>query len=141
MPEDLELTPLILAVWFADDGCIRKEGKQLIVKLSTESFGEYGASFLSNKLETRLNEKFPIYRKKPGIDQFFIKSGTRASQMLLKDIQEDVVRIGMLRKYDVWKDSDLDSYTMMHGDMLRIPIINELFLKMDALSSSMNKDI
>src|ERR1700686_547149 len=54
VPENLELTPLILAVWFADDGCIVDSSKNgLTLKISIESFGNIGAEILSSKLENR----------------------------------------------------------------------------------------
>lgn len=109
VPYNLELNPLILAVWFADDGCIVNEVRnQLVLKLSTESFGENGAGILSQKLENRFNIKFPIYRKKKDKDQFFIKASTCAAQLFIKEIEPYIIDMGMDRKYNVWKDIPLD---------------------------------
>lgn len=110
VPTDIEFTPLILAVWFADDGCIIHDGRGVLtLKMSTESFGESGAEFLSSKLKDRFGEKYPIYRKKKDKDQFFIKASTSAVHPFLKEIQPHIIEMGMLRKYNIWKDLDLDT--------------------------------
>jgi len=109
VPEDIQFTPLILAVWFADDGCIIHHGRGVLtLKLSTESFGEYGANLLSSKLQKRFNENFPIYRKKKNKNQFFIKTSTCAANVFLKEIQPHIIEIKMERKYNIWKDLDLN---------------------------------
>lgn len=108
IPVDIVLSPLIIAVWIADDGCIINNNKHLILKISTECFGEAGAQLLSSKLSTKYKEKFPIYRKNKDKDQFFIKTSTCAAQAVLKDIQPHIIKMGMIRKYNIWKDFDLD---------------------------------
>jgi hypothetical protein len=109
VPETIAFTPLILAVWFADDGCVVVKNKDcLTLKLSTESFGKAGAELLSSKLETRFGEKFPIYQKKKDKDQFFIKTSTCAANAFLKDITPHIIDIKMVRKYNIWKNHDLD---------------------------------
>jgi len=108
IPDDIELTPMVMAVWIADDGCVIKNNNSLTLKISTECFGELGVNILSNKLSTRYNEKFPIYRKYPGKNQFFIKVSTCAAQVVLKDIQQHILEIGMHRKYNIWKDFNLN---------------------------------
>jgi len=46
VPDKLEFTPLILAVWFADDGCVINERNNLLtLKMATESFGKVGRNF------------------------------------------------------------------------------------------------
>lgn len=94
VPENIELTPLILAVWFADDGCIINQNSALTLKLSTESFGKVGAEILAVKLEEKFGEKYPLYRKKKGKDQFFIKTSTIAAQPFLKTIQPHIIEMG-----------------------------------------------
>ncbi len=110
VPEDIEFTPLILAVWFADDGCIvNNKNNNLVLKLSTESFGKTGTEILSSKLELRFKEKFPIYRKHKNKDQFFIKTSTVPAQFFIKDIEPHIIQMNMLRKYNIWKDLDLNT--------------------------------
>ena len=108
VPEDIELTPLILAVWFADDGCIIRNNNLLTLKIATDCFGEVGANILSKKLEDRFNIKYPIYKKSKGKNQYFIKASTCAAQLFTKDIQYHIIEMNMLRKYDKWKDVPLD---------------------------------
>ena len=68
--QNVKILPQV-AVWFADDGCIiNNKNNNLVLKLSTESFGKFGAEILSSKLELRFKEKFPIYRKHKNKDQF-----------------------------------------------------------------------
>lgn len=107
VPETIELAPLILAVWFADDGCVVTNNSAITLKLSTESFGKAGAEILSSKLQSRFGEKFPIYRKMRDKDQFFIKASTCAAQAFITDIQSHIVEMGMLRKYDTWDGANL----------------------------------
>jgi LAGLIDADG DNA endonuclease family protein len=109
VPENLQLSPLILAIWFADDGCVIENSKRaLTVKFSTESFGEYGTNILSTKLEERYNVKFPFYHKKKEKNQFIIKVSTIAANPLLKEIEPYIIQMGMTRKSDIWKDHNLD---------------------------------
>lgn len=109
VPENVELSPLTLAVWFADDGCVINNGNnKLTLKISIESFRKIGAELLSSKLEFLFKEKFPIYRKVKNKDQFFIKTSTIPAQLFFKYIQSDIININMLRKYNIWKDCDLD---------------------------------
>lgn len=106
LPEDLELTSLIVATWFSDDGCIIKENNSLTIKFSTECFHKQEVELLSSKLQDRYKEKFPIYRKKK--EQFIIKASTVPAQAILKDIQLHIQEMSMIRKYDIWKDMDLN---------------------------------
>lgn len=108
VPENVELTPLTTAVWFCDDGCVINENNSLIVKLSTESFGEKGVQILVAKLEEKFDLKFPIFRKKKNKDQFFIKATGEAALKYLKYISNIVAENGMSRKYNIWKNYNLD---------------------------------
>jgi len=103
IPHNLVLTPMILAVWFCDDGCIIRNKNALVLKLSTESFGFEGTKLLSDKLEQRFNCKFPIYKKHKNKDQYIIKTATKSAKLFMEDI-ENIIKInGMIRKYNIWK--------------------------------------
>jgi len=110
VPFDLELSPLILAVWFADDGSIRNESRNnLSIKFSTDSFGEEKTNFLAKKLESRYNSIFHVYKKYKDKDQYFIKASTaNSTRPLIKDIEPYIIEMGMIRKYNIWKDVSLD---------------------------------
>ncbi len=137
VPSDIEFTPLILAIWFSDDGCIINEkGQSLTLKLSTESFGKIGAEILSSKLEEKFNKKFPIYRKKKDKDQFFIKAGTCATQSFLKEIENHVISVGMTRKYNIWKTIDLNIKPKLGAPLLRNNCIDDLILKLKDFSAN-----
>ena len=148
VPLDIEFTPLILAVWFADDGCIiRHKRDVLTLKLSTESFGKYGADLLSSKLKDRFGEKFPIYRKKINKDQFFIKASTSAAHPFLKEIQPYIIEMGMHRKYNIWKNCDLNLCHKIGKPQIIRNDLKELVLSFDEFSindilskSHINKD-
>jgi hypothetical protein len=61
---------------------------------------------LADKLEEKFKVKFPIFRKNK--DQFIIKTSTIPAELFLKDIQNDIIKVGMFRKYNKWKDFDLN---------------------------------
>jgi hypothetical protein len=129
VPKDLELTPLILAVWFADDGCIINEKNNLLtVKFSTESFGQIGAEILAQKLEQKYNVKFHLHRKKKDTDQFIIKVATCASQALLKEIEPYIIEFGMWRKYEIWKDLDLNVVPKIGHPIIRVDVLDSAIL-------------
>jgi len=109
VPKDLKLTSLILAVWFADDGCIIRKNNHLTLKIATDGFGFEGANRLSQKLEQRYSCKFPIYQKQKNKDLWFIKTSTRAAQPFIKDIAPHIEQMGMSRKSDLWKSFDLNT--------------------------------
>ena len=61
VPADLELSPLSLAVWFADDGYVRDiENGRLQIKLSTHGFDLQSVELLTSLLASRYNEYFGI---------------------------------------------------------------------------------
>lgn len=129
VPDKLEFTPLILAVWFADDGCVINERNNLLtLKIATESFGKVGAEFLSSKLENRYGEKFPLYRKVKNKDQFFIKAGTYAARAFLKEIESHIIDMGMLRKYEVWKNIDLNKQIKIGSPVVFDDMIDNILL-------------
>jgi hypothetical protein len=112
VPLDLTLTPLICAVWFADDGCVMHTGKKsLTLKIATDGFGYKGAKFLSDQLESILDCKFPIYKK--GTDKlWFIKASTKSAISFIKYIEPELKNMYMDRKIDIWKNLNINDYDM-----------------------------
>jgi len=103
VPQDLILTPLVLAIWFADDGCIQNVDKwSLDMKLSTEGFSYNETVYLVNLLKETLNRDFKIYLNdgKPNIRGF-----TDASKAFLATI--DSVFPPLDRKSNLWRNDDL----------------------------------
>lgn len=144
VPNDIEFTPLVLAIWFCDDGCIINEKNQrLVLKLSTESFGYAGTNFLSQKLEKLFESKFPIFNKKK--DQFIIKASTVSSQKFLKYILPDLKLMSMDRKEKIFSKLNLNAtLTVGAPSKYRSLAFNILNLKSftikDILSLSEYKD-
>lgn len=65
IPKDLFLTPLIMAIWYCDDGHMRFANKtkgSTILKLSTDGFNGEDVRFLQQVLEERYHSKVGIYR-------------------------------------------------------------------------------
>jgi len=103
IPEDLELTPLVCAIWFADDGCILQTGKNaLTMKISTDGFGKKGASLLAGKLQEKLGCEFLIYQRKKDRDLWMIKVATQPAIKFLEYI-DPMFDICMERKAKVWE--------------------------------------
>lgn len=65
VPEQLTLTPLSLAVWFADDGNVRAGCSpwRLLLKLSTHGFCEEDVERLASMLRERYGEYFGVTRE------------------------------------------------------------------------------
>lgn len=118
----MELTPLIVSTWFADDGCIlRKKSRKgvdssaLILKISTNSFTKNEVEFLANQLSKKINGKVSInkdnldwYKKKnpdyiPTSDNYYIKMYTEAAWKFYNYIKNYLPN-GIDRKFSVWKE-------------------------------------
>lgn len=108
IPTDLKLSPLICAVWFADDGCVIRNGKHsLTLKIATDGFGYKGAKFLADKLEDMFGCKFPIYRK-TNHKLWFIKTSTKAALAFIRYIEPELRNMSMTRKIEKWSGFDMD---------------------------------
>lgn len=112
VPKNLVLTPLIVAVWFCDDGCIsyQKRDNILICQLSTNSFAKGEVVRLGNILNEalRLKEmkvgKFHVARTispTTGKSQYYLRGSTNAAKALLNYISLDAPE-GMDRKVKRW---------------------------------------
>jgi hypothetical protein len=91
IPSDLQLSSLIIAHWFADDGSITLNATSRLprfeVRFSTEGFTKDEVQFLISLLENRYNEKFSMYNRKQGNGQQYIISGLdSASRTMISDI-------------------------------------------------------
>jgi hypothetical protein len=103
IPKDLILTPLTIAVWLADDGCIRHVyRKSLRIEFATYSFSKNDVDFLHSQLVDRYGNKIIIQKiNKEG--QFIIRStDTQTVKGILRDI--DPVFPPLYRKSDIWKE-------------------------------------
>jgi hypothetical protein len=99
IPRNFELTPLILAIWFADDGCCTKYSENhYCMKFSTECFLPEETEYLIWLLVKITNEKFSCYRKYPNKDQFIIKGSSGPANSVMNIIKDILPKIGMERK-------------------------------------------
>lgn len=99
IPKDLKLTPLMIAVWFADDGSVSSRTKgALDLKFSTHCFSFEETSFLKDQLESMYGE-FKVYKER-NKEQYTIRCFTESAKVLLTDISS--VFPPLSRKSNVW---------------------------------------
>jgi transposase-like protein len=105
VPDDLRLSAVAVAVWFADDGSVCAASRRSPeIKFATHGFQGSDVQRLADLLSDRYEERFPVYAAgKPG--QFMIRAGGSAAKALLRDI--DPVFPPLARKADRWRDSEL----------------------------------
>lgn len=120
IPKNLSLTPLILAIWLADDGSIhlgkgrkntKTEGKtypsRINIKLSTHGFKEPDVIFLQHLLEDFTTVQWSKYTDTSGSFLFLGKSSS--SKRVLRMI-DPVFPIGMERKSVLWRRAEADLF-------------------------------
>lgn len=135
VPLNIELTPLILAVWFADDGHVSSGGAhRLRIKLSTQSFGKIGTEMLASKLSDRYKESFHVREIDAYKDQYVIKATTCAANAFCREIEPYIIEMGMSRKSDIWKDNDLINKPKQGHPISRHTDIDTLILSMKDFS-------
>lgn len=88
VPRDLVLTPLKIAIWLADDGCIfpvrkTRPSGAVVTKLSTDGFPESDTRFLARTLSSRYGENFRVHKNGTG---FSIQVSSRGSLKLFEEI-------------------------------------------------------
>lgn len=110
VPNDIKLSALTIAHWLADDGSVKLKISNNIprfeIRFSTESFTRDAVQFLVSLLEDRYKEKFTIYKRKQGIDQYIISGLDSASRAIISDID---TCFQMTRKR-LWDDPEARFY-------------------------------
>lgn len=102
----IELSPLILAVWFADDGYIRKLNKsELRLSLATDGFSLSDIEYLANELTIFLKAKFRITKK--ASNQYTIDASSDGTYSYIRNIFPIFDQLQMNRKI-VWSDINLN---------------------------------
>jgi LAGLIDADG DNA endonuclease family len=110
IPREIELTPLVIATWFADDGTIQwskdkrlknEHPETLTMNLATDGFTEKDVRFLKTKLETIYDFPFHMYEHKLGQYGLSLKK-SNYTKKLLSDI-DDYFPEGMERKSNIWR--------------------------------------
>lgn len=110
VPRDLELTSLICAIWFCDDGSIvytgpNKHGKR--ISLYTDSFLKEDVVFLQDCLFQKIGVLFHMTRKNSMKDPnkgFYLHIDKRSDIMVYLNYIKDSIPHSMNRKSDRWKD-------------------------------------
>lgn len=111
IPIDLTLTPLVLAVWIADDGCIfsRKTSKTsettICLTIGTNGFEYTDVQFIYEQLVAMYGNKIYMYEKKR--NQYVISTSHKQTvKLICRDI--DPFFPPMSRKSDIWLNTEID---------------------------------
>jgi len=104
VPKDLILTPLTIAVWFADDGCIKipKETNRARAVFCTNSFSYEETNFLANQLYEKYDIQGVIYEVQKK-EQYIIEINRHKECIKLFNIIDDIFPLE--RKSDKWKNN------------------------------------
>ncbi len=134
LPNNLELTKLNIAVWFSDDGTVRRLYKNSVrLQFCTDNFTKEEVERLANLLSEKYTEKFTVCKRKGANDiKYRIQAMHRASMVLLKDIDE--VFTFLPRKRDIYKDlleTDLADSKFNEKEYVDIKKLNDFILKGD----------
>jgi DNA invertase Pin-like site-specific DNA recombinase len=98
--KDLILTPLILLIWFLDDGCIVKTNKNgLRIKLSTDGFVKQDTQFLAKLLFDYTGQEYKVYKNGNG----FVICGSTLATISYINIIKNIMPHFMARK-NTWQD-------------------------------------
>lgn len=112
VPTNLELSPLSLAIWFCDDGCVSPSNSpwRMRIKLSTHGFKHNDVEFLQSLLQDRYKEKFPLILEENeyGNLHTFIIGSDNATRAFLHEI-DPIFPDSMLRKA-YWKNPEAKFY-------------------------------
>lgn len=105
VPEDLSLSAVTVAVWFADDDSVTRASRRSPeIKFATHGFAQTEVRRLADLLAIRYAERFPVYEE-GGLGQFTIRAFGPAAKELLRDI--DPVFPPLTRKSERWRNSEL----------------------------------
>lgn len=103
IPKDLILTPLICAIWFCDDGHVKRYGKnkdKLEIRIATNGFKKSEVKFLINLLQKEIDSKFTMYGN-PNKGYYIWASHETAIKYI--NYIKSVFPLSMSRKSNVWK--------------------------------------
>ncbi len=112
IPNNLQLTPLTIATWFADDGSVyfhfknnKLYNNELRIQIATNGFSKEEVYFLAKLLAERYNFRIPVYKawnKDPLKNQYYIMIVKKSDvKTFLMDI--DPYFPLMSRKSDKWR--------------------------------------
>lgn len=102
VPKDIDLTPIVCAIWFCDDGSVIRYGKnknRLRLQLATDGFQKEEVDFLAEKLSQIIGSACKVSRK---INHYFIYASHETTVKFIKYI-EPVFPYCMKRKSEKWE--------------------------------------
>ena len=101
VPQNIEISPLAMAIWFCDDGCIttnKSAPHRMHLKLATHGFDQNSICMLHELLQNRYKEKFLINTDNSmSVPHMFISAGDNAARAFLNEI-DSVFPESMIRK-------------------------------------------
>lgn len=136
IPDDLQLDPLSLAIWFCDDGHIKNTCSKwrFRLKLSTDGFSENDVEKLISILEKRYNYIFNKYKNG---DHFRIDVSGDAARAFVREIDPTIPEV-MSRKI-IWRDPECKIYENLPASIgnayKRTRGVNGRFIKDEAAIS------
>lgn len=102
IPKDINLTPIVCAIWFCDDGSVVRYGKnknRLRLQLSTDGFQKEEVEFLAEQLSQVIGSTCKVSRK---INNYIIYASHETTVKFIKYI-EPVFPSCMKRKSEKWE--------------------------------------
>jgi len=102
VPKDINLTPIVCAIWFCDDGSVVRYGKnknRLRLQLSTDGFQKEEVEFLAEQLSQIIGSACKVSRK---INHYIIYAPHETTVKFIKYI-EPVFPSCMKRKSEKWE--------------------------------------
>lgn len=135
IPKDLQLTPMICAIWFADDGTATNINNSMLrIKLCTNLFSKSDVERLANQLSDLCGGKFTVQRVTKNKNQWTIGAATAGSAGFFKYINSEFSKISMDRKRDKWKNLDLDKLNLNKPHSSHLDLFREFMIENDSFS-------
>lgn len=110
IPNNLILTPRIVATWICDDGHIRVRGKNkdcLYIRICSEGFSKQENEFLAKLLTDFCGEKILCQKLNKNSDKYRLVAYNVASRAIVKKIN-NFMPDGMERK-NIWSNIDIEN--------------------------------
>jgi hypothetical protein len=143
IPSDLELTPLIIAIWFCDDGNIKLRGKnkdKIYLRFCTDGFTVEENNRLAKLLSNRYNEYFLVQNIGVNI-KGQIKSRIVAHDYVARKLCKDIDKYmpqSMIRKAK-WREPQIKLFDPYQGVLPNFKHRKSLSNKEQLLLDILNK--
>jgi len=140
LPPNLELTPLILLIWFLDDGSfIKRSQTKFEIKLSTHGFSKTENEYLSSLLSKRYSANFRLCQDN---NKYYLAASSKGALSFIREIN-DIFPDCMRRKKEKWDQVDL-SQSFSDGNSFKTNKFDFLifkFIKQNNLKDFRTKDL